>query len=324
VGGDDDDQLVALALDVVVAEDASDQRQITEQRHFRGGARVVLLDEAPDDERLIVLEMHGGLRIARTDLGDGTSIWLVKNEGWDSDNNMVFETDGRGYQTDYAYDANGNTIASAAPVQTTSEGTFRPTKLFDFDAYNNIVAYCDEHATHLAGGDWTSPPAPSDSRCATLAAGVPHTRTTYTYPGYQPYGELSTLSTPLGYTQHFSYAASQQAGNDYGLPTTVSGDSFTQIDGTTVTPTRTFWYDANGIARCYSSGNATTVISVDALGRNTSVADGDDSSANGVSICGKSGGQSGWNTQTTYSYFPTARCRTSRLRPSGPALCRSR
>src|SRR6202163_1079319 len=233
-----------------------------------------------------------------------TGAYLVTNETWDANNNLVAQTDARGYETDYAYDANGNTIASAAPVQTTSEGTFRPAKLLDFDAYNNIVAYCDEHATHLAGGDWVTAPTSSDSRCATLAAGVPHTRATLAYPSYQPYGELSTLSTPLGYTKHFSYAASQQAGNDYGLPTTVSGDSFTQIDGTTVTPTQTYWYDANGIVRCYSNGNAMTVLSVDALGRTTSVADGDDSSANGVSICGKSGGQPGWNTQRTYGYFP--------------------
>jgi YD repeat-containing protein len=34
------------------------------------------------------------------------------------------------------------------------------------------------------------------------------------------------------------------------------------------------------------------------------VADPDDTSANGGSLCGKSSGTSGWNTQTTYTYFP--------------------
>jgi YD repeat-containing protein len=229
--------------------------------------------------------------------------WLVSNESWDANNDLVSEVDPRGYETDYAYDAMGNTIAVAEPQSTTSQGTFRPTKLYDYDANNNVVAYCDEGETHAAGGDWTSPPAASDSRCSTLAAGVPHFTAMYTNPSHEPNGELASMTTPLGYARRFAYSASQQGGTDYGLPTAVTGDLFTQFDGTSLTPTQSFWYDANGLPRCYSNGQGTTVINVDALGRTTMVADGDDSSANSGSICGKSGGQAGWNTQTTYAYF---------------------
>ena len=123
-------------------------------------------------------------------------------------------------------------------------------------------------------------------------------------PSSEPYGELATMTTPMGYTRHFSYDAAHQAGNDYGLPTSVSGDAFAQLDSTTITPTQSFWYDAQGSLRCYSKGQGTYVLSYDALGRLVSEADPDDSSANAGSICGKSTGQAGWNTQTTTTYFP--------------------
>jgi YD repeat-containing protein len=155
----------------------------------------------------------------------------------------------------------------------------------------------------------TTTSRPNGSR--TLAAGVPHFTATYTNPSYEPNGELVSMTTPLGYTHHFAYSGSQQGGADYGLPTSVTGDSFSQIDGTTIAPTQTFWYDGNGLPRCYSNGQGTTVINVDALGRTTMVADGDDSSANGGSVCGKSGGQAGWNTQTTYVYNPDGSIQSS-------------
>jgi YD repeat-containing protein len=98
--------------------------------------------------------------------------------------------------------------------------------------------------------------------------------------------------------------ASQQAGNDFGLPTSVTGDPVTQQDGTTVTPVQTFWYDRSGNLGCYGEAAGTWTLTYDMLSRPTSVADPDDSSANAGSICGKTGGQAGWNTQVTTSYNP--------------------
>lgn len=45
------------------------------------------------------------------------------------------------------------------------------------------------------------------------------------------------------------------------------------------------------------------MLRYDALQRLTSEADPDDSSSNSGSVCGKTTGQAGWNTQTTYTFF---------------------
>ncbi|HZY96613.1 MAG TPA: DUF6531 domain-containing protein [Candidatus Cybelea sp.] len=239
-----------------------------------------------------------------------TGQWLVTNESWDAANNLVASTEPRGYETDYAYDANGNTVAVGAPQVATSQGTFRPTKLYDYDTFNNVAAYCDETETHAAGVSWSSSLNGSDSLCTTSDGSGRHWRATYMNPSYQPFGQLASISTPLGYVRHFSYDPSRQGGSDYGLPTLVTGDSF-QVDGSPLTPAQTFWYDAQGHLGCYSKGQGQFVLSYDALGRLTSEADPDDSSANAGSICGKTTGRTGWNTQTTYTYFSDGTTRTT-------------
>ncbi|MBV8118235.1 MAG: hypothetical protein JOZ01_09665, partial [Candidatus Eremiobacteraeota bacterium] len=241
-----------------------------------------------------------------------TATWLITGESWDANNNLISTVEPRGYapgvdpkmyETDNAYDGNGNTIAVAEPSTATSLGTFRPTRLYDYDPFNNVVAFCDENETNQGGADWTSTPAESDSLCSSHSAA--HTTMLFSYPSYQPYGRLESIVSSLGYARHISYVPlSQQGGSvDYGLPTSVAGDSFAQADGTSIAPTSTFWYDVNGSLRCYSKGQGISVIGYDGLGRMTSIADADDSSANSSSVCGKTGGQAGWNTQTTYAYF---------------------
>jgi YD repeat-containing protein len=231
--------------------------------------------------------------------------WLVTNESWDADNNLTAETDARGYETDYVFDQNGNTVAVGEPQAVTSQGSFRPVKLYDYDSFNNLTAFCDESETHAAGVVWSNALSGSDSLCATSDITGRHWRASLTYPAEQPYGQLATMTTPLGYTHHVAYSPSQQAGNDYGLPTSVTGDPFVQDDGSSITPTQTFWYDATGSLRCYNKGSGLYTLSYDTLGRLTSEADPDDSSANSGSLCGKGSGQPGWNTQTTYTYFPS-------------------
>jgi YD repeat-containing protein len=246
--------------------------------------------------------------------GSCTGTWLVSNETWDSVNNLASEVDPRGNETDYMYDPAGNTIAIGEPVTATSQGTFRPTKIYDYDAFNNVVGFCSESESHAKGADWVGPYGTvlaNDSLCATFGASVPHYHAAFIYPSYQPYGQLQSMTTPLGYTRTLSYSASQQGGNDYGLPTSVTGTPFTQINGTPRTPAQTLWYDVTGNLRCYSKGNGTSVLSYDALGRLTSVADPDDSSASATSLCAKSSGQPGWNTQVTKTYFPDGSLQSS-------------
>ena len=239
--------------------------------------------------------------------GSCTGTWLVSNETWDSVNNLASEVDPRGNQTNYMYDPAGNTIAIGEPVTATSQGTFRPTKIYDYDAFNNVVGYCDESESNAKGADWVGPYGTvlaNDSLCATYGASVAHWHSTYSYPSYEPYGELTSMTTPMGYTRTFSYVPAQQGGVDYGLPTAVTGAAIAEVDGSTITPSQTFWYDGTGNLRCYSKGQGAYALSYDALGRPLSEADPDDSSANASSLCGKSTGQPGWNTQITSSYFP--------------------
>jgi YD repeat-containing protein len=235
------------------------------------------------------------------------SQWLQTIEGWDAANNLATSIDARGNESDYLYDPMGNTIAVGEPLTTTSQGTIRPTRIYDYDGFNNVLAYCDENEAHAANADWTPisySVKADDSLCSSQAGSVAHWRATYSYPSYEPFGELQSMSKPLGYTHTFVYDPSQQGGNDYGLPTAVTGGTISQFDGSSVTPMQAFWYDSVGNLRCYSKGQGLYVLTYDGLGRLVSNADPDDTSANTTSACGKTAGQPGWNTQTTTTYFP--------------------
>ena len=194
----------------------------------------------------------------------GATTFLTSYNGWDAQNNLIATLDPRSssstdttYRTDYAYDSNGNTIAVALPSISTSAGTLRPTSLYSYDSFNNITAYCDPVASHARNVDWTTQPSASDSLCAPVAGA---TRYTWMVPppvsqgqkSYEPFGELTQTVTPLGYTHVFAYPAGS---SDFGLPTSVSGTSFTQLDGTTRTPQQTFSYDSYGNIAAYDKGN---------------------------------------------------------------------
>ena len=219
-----------------------------------------------------------------------TGLWLTSSEAWDANNNLVATVEPRGYapggspaayETDYAYDANGNAVAVAAPaatVQTPSgAATTRPTKLFSYELvngvnYNNVTAYCDEVWSQAHGRDWetTGNPGPSDSLCP-VSAGSPAAPTVptfaYQHPSYEPFGELSSSVSALGYQKTYLYP--QQA-NDFGMPTDVSGASFLQIDGKTPYQShQTFGYDQNGNLTSYGTGSGTWSLTYDGMNRVT-------------------------------------------------------
>jgi YD repeat-containing protein len=245
-------------------------------------------------------------------------VLLLTNDTWDANNDLVAEVGPRGYESDYAYDVEGNLIVATEPAVTTSQGTFRPSRVYSYDSYNNVTAYCDEIATNALGGDGTYTGPPSDSLCPSDKL---TTQISYVYPAYEPYGEISAITSPAtaaapsGYQRTYSYSASQQGGADYGLPTSEVGQLITQPDGTTRLPTQNFWYDANGDIACYSQGNGDWVLTYDALNRLISMADPDDSAA-GSGTCGKTGGQSGWSTANTKTYYPDGSVATLQV-PSG-------
>ena len=245
-----------------------------------------------------------------------TGPWLVSNEAWDTANNLSSETDARGYETDYAYDASGNAVAVAAPSTPTTVGTFRPTRLYDYDVNNNVVAYCDEKASHAGSGDWTSAGPPTaggpDALCANNGSSA-HAVFTYSATPTEPFGELVNIRSPLGYNRSIAYAAGQQGGVDYGLPTAVQGTAITQADGLR-TPLQTMSYDASGNLVCASGdGNdatTTTALLYDALNRVVAVGDPDDASVtNGA--CGKTPGIPGSAIATRTTYFPNGQVSTT-------------
>jgi len=190
------------------------------------------------------------------------SQYLSTTQQWDSSNNLIATTDARGNETDYAYDNNGNTIATALPSITTSAGTFRPTSLYSYDANNNVTAYCNP-VFNNPSRNWTTPPAPSDSLCPATTGATLYTWDATSDPN-EPFGRLSIAQTPLLYHTTFTYNMS--SGGQYGLPTTVTGDNFTEIDGTTQwTPTQSFSYDPYGNLASYNKGNGAWTLSYDTM-----------------------------------------------------------
>jgi YD repeat-containing protein len=237
-----------------------------------------------------------------------SALTLTSTNSWDANNDLISAVDVRGNETDAVYDANGNLVALAAPTTTTANGTFRPTKLYSFDGYNNVVAYCSAKGSSQLGENWGSlPPASSDSLCPTNNAAA--TQFQYSYPAYEPYGELQGVTTvgmpaaPSGYQYTLSYNPTQESGVDYGLTTSIVGTAFTQADGTTRQPSVQAWYDSAGRLACYNTGNGEWIATYDVMGRPLSVADPDDTAA-GTGICAKAGGQPGWSTATITARNP--------------------
>src|SRR5579863_421089 len=186
---------------------------------------------------------------------------LVTTETWDSNNDIVAATDPRGYETDYAYDTNGNTIEVGEPSQSVSVNgtptTMRPTQLFSYDQYNNVLAYCDQVKTHSLGLDWNGAASTSDSLCPVGTGATGAAQFVYDYAdANEPYGVLNNTYKPLGYEETYGYANGPVFDN-YGLPTTITGTCMTQtIDTTTPSrcPLKTASYDSYGDVITYNEG----------------------------------------------------------------------
>lgn len=223
--------------------------------------------------------------------------------------------DPRGNETDMQYDANGNLVAVAAPSATSSGSNFRSTTLISYDSNNNPTAICDPAWSHTNGHDWTATPAPSDSLCPASSSNA---RIAYTTPSYEPYGEVSTVtspstaSAPSGYTRTLSYPSS----GDQGMPISIAGTSFTQADSSNWTPTTQISYDPAGNPICYNAGNGWYVMQYDSMGRMTAVGDPDDKSLSG---CSKTNGQ--YTTASYVQYYPNGQVT---VQPRVAALQRQR
>jgi hypothetical protein len=164
------------------------------------------------------------LRVTETDEWTG-SLWLQSFANWDENDNLIATLDPRSsgptdhtYETDYAYDANGNTIAVALPAASVSVNglmqTLRPTSLYSYDSHNNLLAYCDPVKVGTSGYDWSSRPQ-SDSLCVEGTGATGATQYHWdTSDANELLGRLTDIYTPSGYHTAISYDASHQAGVD--------------------------------------------------------------------------------------------------------------
>ena len=182
---------------------------------------------------------------------------------WDSNNNPTSITDGRSYTTKMAYDVNGNAVEVSLPNQTTSQGTLRPTYLFDYDTYNNLLYYCDP-ANNKNNG-WN--PSDSDTLCE-QSGSTYFTKYAYTSDPNETYGCLSYSYTPSGYERQVTYGG----GCGVGLPTEIQAVTYyKEADGTKRQPTQTFTYYNTGMLRTYGAGlsdNATWTLTYTSDGMN--------------------------------------------------------
>ena len=226
--------------------------------------------------------------------GSGTA-GLCTTQAWDANNNRIAAIDERGNETDFAYDANGNMIATAAPPD---QNGIRPTRLRSYDANSNLIAACDEVATANSGANWIPPAAPRD--CATAVS--PRVSYGYSTTTAQPWGRLTSITSASGYTRRVAYDPSAQGGVDYGLPTGVTGDPVTENDGSTRHPALAVAYDSRGNAICVTAQNATSVRTYDAMNRVTAVSDPDDASL--TAGCSKTAGLANSSIVTRTAYYP--------------------
>jgi len=194
-------------------------------------------------------------RVSQTQDWAGTAeaLWILTSQGWDTNNDLTSTTDANGNVTQYAYDSpgynqGGNLVEMQQPlVGDIGGGQLNPLSSYSYDPYNNVTAYCDPVFNQTQGNTWVPP---TDSLCPKAGGAA---RFTFTPDSaYEPYGCLTDIKKPGGYNTTISYPSPGSCG--YGLPTETQGDSVTQYDQSTRTPTQDFSYNAYGNLTNYDKG----------------------------------------------------------------------
>jgi YD repeat-containing protein len=224
----------------------------------------------------------GNVTETQESTGATEGIMLETTETWDSSNNLVATTDARGFETDYAYDSNGNTIAVARPRPVS--GQDRPTSVYAYDGNNNLLAYCDPVYSAQNGLDWNS-----GTYNGTQCPGGPGT-SHYVWKspsdGSEPFGRIYQAFTACyngSCADHFNGVSEPgnlvtYTYNSYGLPLTATGSTIQQPappPQDSRTPVLTFGYDSLGNLTSYSAGAGTWMLKYDGLNRLTQRIDPD-------------------------------------------------
>lgn len=167
----------------------------------------------------------------------------------------------------YQYDANSNVTRISYPTVVLNGSSVTPTIEYAYDTNSNLLAYCDPRWIHKNGGEGLS-----QNICSGTSTGV------WTYQFPTPAGgipQLTQITSPTGYSASVQYSIQAEGGGDYGIATSIVGAPVTQSDGTTITPTMSFTYDARGNMISQSNGSSTNLITVTGFGRVTRRQDAD-------------------------------------------------
>lgn len=263
------------------------------------------------DGHSTVWTLNTRFEATQTQVATGGSSSLVTTQSWDDKNNLTSTTDPRGNEIDYGYDSNGNAVMVRQPSIQSSQGQLRPMSLYSYDAFNNIVAYCDP----VSNVGKPPPTQMTDSLCPTTV-GSGNAVYQYTYPSYEPFGELTAIYSACynascqdqgNYTQVL-YDPSFQGGTaDFGLPTSVIGKSYSQQDSTTRYPEQDFTYNGKGNLLKYTTGQhpvrggaGTWILTYDVNGMNR-VVTRQDPDGYTSHMCYNLDGST-WYTETPYQY----------------------
>jgi YD repeat-containing protein len=189
---------------------------------------------------------------------------------WNAANEVTNVTDFNGRQTAFAYDANGNQTAIGFPSVSTNSGTINPTLTIGFDQNSNIVAKCDAVWNSAHSSNWSGSGTPAS---CTAQNGVP--RQVWTTQSYEPYGEMTGTYTARGYHRTVAYSSSAQGSGDFGLPTSITGDSITEADSSVLSPSESFTYDSHGNRLSYNFGLGSWYFTYDSSNRMVTARDPD-------------------------------------------------
>ena len=201
-------------------------------------------------------------RVSETQEWTGTNegLWIATSqEGWDTNNDLVSMTDANGNETQYAYDTpgvvnqGGNVVELQLPhVGDVLQGAVSPLSYYSYDAYNNVVAYCDPVYNQTYGNSWVS--TPTDALCP---KGSTNNYASFTFKSTpnEPYGCLISMAKPMGYKTNLTYTGgTDQCG--VGLPTNAKASAAINQFGSypNRTPTQDFGYDQYGNLTSYDRG----------------------------------------------------------------------
>lgn len=206
------------------------------------------------DGHSTVWTLDSSNRVTQTQEFTGGSSAIVTQEVWDTNNDLIQTIDANGNVTKYGYDTPGNNLGGnlvemQLPQVGDVGGQLSPLSYYSYDQNNNVTAYCDPVYNQTNNNSWVT--SPGDSLCPSASGAARFTFNTSDLK--EPYGCLTTMKKPSGYTTTISYPTTPGVCG-YGLPTQTTGDTISQYDNTTRTPTQDFGYDGYGNLTGYDKG----------------------------------------------------------------------